>query len=119
MRVQVARMRPHGGHLLISMARLLQRCYVNMYLWAAQPQRVLAALPAIANGLQAASSPFTVATKSRLIAAKPFRCSTAGIPSVPCPVMLDQPFQAARLVEAGVACKPLPFYQISAAVSLA
>jgi hypothetical protein len=31
--------------------------------------------------------------------------------------MLDQPFQAARLVEAGVACKPLPFYQISAAVS--
>ncbi|WIA18325.1 hypothetical protein OEZ85_009790 [Tetradesmus obliquus] len=38
----------------------------------------------------------------------------AGIPSVPCPVMLDQPFQAARLVEAGVACKPLPFRQISA-----
>jgi hypothetical protein len=41
----------------------------------------------------------------------------AGIPSVPCPVMLDQPFQAARLVEAGVACKALPFHQISAAVS--
>lgn len=35
---------------------------------------------------------------------------------MPCPVMLDQPFQAARLVEAGVACKPLPFRQISAEV---
>lgn len=38
----------------------------------------------------------------------------AGIPSVPCPVMLDQPFLAARLVEAGVACAPLPFHKVNA-----
>ena len=38
----------------------------------------------------------------------------AGIPSVPCPVMLDQPANAARLVEAGVACSPLPFAKLSA-----
>lgn len=43
----------------------------------------------------------------------------AGIPSVPCPVMLDQPFLAARLVEAGVACKPLPFHKMSAQVNCA
>lgn len=42
----------------------------------------------------------------------------AGIPSVPCPVMLDQPFLAHRLVEAGVACSPLPFHKISAQVEL-
>lgn len=40
----------------------------------------------------------------------------AGIPSVPCPVMLDQPFLAERLVEAGVACTPLPFHKISTQV---
>ena len=30
--------------------------------------------------------------------------------------MLDQPFLAHRLVEAGVACKPLPFHKITAEV---
>jgi hypothetical protein len=40
----------------------------------------------------------------------------AGIASVPCPVMLDQPFLAHRLVEAGVACKPLQFHKITADV---
>jgi hypothetical protein len=31
--------------------------------------------------------------------------------------MLDQPFLAARLVEAGVACAPLPFHKVNAQVS--
>ncbi|KAI8468652.1 MAG: hypothetical protein J3K34DRAFT_522766 [Monoraphidium minutum] len=38
----------------------------------------------------------------------------AGVPSVPCPVMLDQPWNAARLVEAGCAGPPLPFMEMTA-----
>ncbi|GBF87642.1 hypothetical protein Rsub_00353 [Raphidocelis subcapitata] len=38
----------------------------------------------------------------------------AGVPSVPCPVMLDQPANALRLVEAGCAVKPLPFARLAA-----
>ncbi|KAF8061886.1 ATG26 [Scenedesmus sp. PABB004] len=38
----------------------------------------------------------------------------AGIPSVPCPVMLDQHFNSERLAEAGVACQALPFREVTA-----
>jgi len=43
----------------------------------------------------------------------------AGVPSVPCPVMLDQPSNALRLVEAGCAVAPLPFAEITAQVRAA
>ncbi|GGV14037.1 glycosyl transferase [Streptomyces filipinensis] len=38
----------------------------------------------------------------------------AGIPSVPVPVMADQPFWAARLAAIGAACEPVPFSGLSA-----
>jgi len=40
----------------------------------------------------------------------------AGIPSIPCPVMLDQPWNALRLVEAGVAVEAIPFHKMTAKV---
>lgn len=39
----------------------------------------------------------------------------AGIPAVPVPVMADQPFWAARLRRLGVAPRPLPFHELTAA----
>jgi hypothetical protein len=41
----------------------------------------------------------------------------AGVPSVPCPVMLDQPVMALRLLEAGVATPAIPFAKLTAEVS--
>jgi len=40
----------------------------------------------------------------------------AGIPSIACPVMLDQPWYAERLVEAEVAADPIPFHEATAKV---
>lgn len=43
----------------------------------------------------------------------------AGVPSVPCPVMLDQTSNALRLQEAGCAAEPLPFQRLTAQVHAA
>lgn len=38
----------------------------------------------------------------------------SGVPSVPCPVMLDQPFFASRLYQLGCASEPIPFQKLDA-----
>ena len=38
----------------------------------------------------------------------------AGVPAVPVPVLLDQPFWAARLHRLGVAPQPLPLHELTA-----